>query len=294
MKDHPAPGQPIGAVERDTGIARDTLRVWERRYGFPLPVRDASGERLYPREQVRRLQLIRRLLNRGFRPGQVVPLDEEALRRLGEGEARTVRKGGANPGDPLTPFLDGIRGHDAGVLAALLEERLRGQGLRRLVIDIIAPLAAAVGEAWAAGRMEVFEEHFMTRELGRFLDGRIDALEPAEAAGAPVLLATLPGERHTLGLRMVEALLREGGRATVNLGAELSIDQLRLAAARYRPAALALSFSGNYPYAAIRRNLTELAGALPEGVELWVGGEGVRPLKRAIPGVRVLPSLEAL
>ena len=30
---------PIGAVERDTGIGRDTLRIWERRYGFPVPER---------------------------------------------------------------------------------------------------------------------------------------------------------------------------------------------------------------------------------------------------------------
>jgi DNA-binding transcriptional MerR regulator len=30
----------IGVIERDTGIGRDTLRVWERRYGFPDPVRN--------------------------------------------------------------------------------------------------------------------------------------------------------------------------------------------------------------------------------------------------------------
>ena len=57
MKDHkgvsdiatPSPelgGLSIAAVERDTGLAKDTLRVWERRYGFPQPVRDAFDERL--------------------------------------------------------------------------------------------------------------------------------------------------------------------------------------------------------------------------------------------------------
>jgi DNA-binding transcriptional regulator YiaG len=39
---------PIAAVERDTGLSKDTLRVWERRYGFPQPARDGAGERLYP------------------------------------------------------------------------------------------------------------------------------------------------------------------------------------------------------------------------------------------------------
>ena len=27
----------IGVVERDTGLSKDTLRIWERRYHFPVP-----------------------------------------------------------------------------------------------------------------------------------------------------------------------------------------------------------------------------------------------------------------
>ncbi|MDQ5941447.1 MAG: MerR family transcriptional regulator, light-induced transcriptional regulator, partial [Pseudomonadota bacterium] len=64
------PAFTIGAVERDTGLAKDTLRVWERRYGFPQPERDANGERLYPAAQVERLRLIKRLMDQGFRPGK--------------------------------------------------------------------------------------------------------------------------------------------------------------------------------------------------------------------------------
>ena len=37
----------IAEVERETGLGKDTLRVWERRYGFPTPSRDPQGERLY-------------------------------------------------------------------------------------------------------------------------------------------------------------------------------------------------------------------------------------------------------
>ena len=53
----------ISAVERDTGLGKDTLRVWERRYAFPQPIRDAKGERLYTPEQVERLRLIKRLMD---------------------------------------------------------------------------------------------------------------------------------------------------------------------------------------------------------------------------------------
>ena len=57
----------ISVVEGDTGIGRDTLRIWERRYGYPGPVRGHKGERRYPLSQVvQRLQLIRRLLDQGL------------------------------------------------------------------------------------------------------------------------------------------------------------------------------------------------------------------------------------
>jgi MerR family transcriptional regulator, light-induced transcriptional regulator len=62
----------IGAVERATGVSKDTLRMWERRYGFPDPVRDAKGERRYTKQQVERLRTIKRLVDQGFRPSKVI------------------------------------------------------------------------------------------------------------------------------------------------------------------------------------------------------------------------------
>ncbi len=72
----------IAAVERDTGLSKDTLRVWERRYGFPQPQRDAYGERVYPLEQLDKLRLVKRLIDQGFRPGKIVGLPVAELQRL--------------------------------------------------------------------------------------------------------------------------------------------------------------------------------------------------------------------
>ena len=64
-------GLSIASVEQATGIARATLRIWERRYGFPQPGRDARGERTYPDDQVRKLRLIADLMAQGHRPGRL-------------------------------------------------------------------------------------------------------------------------------------------------------------------------------------------------------------------------------
>ena len=108
----------IAAVERDTGLSKDTLRVWERRYGFPAPGRDRSGERAYTLAAVEKLRLIKRLLDAGQRPGCIVPLALDALQSLTEQTVdqplRTVET--VLGMDGLRACIALIREHDAARL----------------------------------------------------------------------------------------------------------------------------------------------------------------------------------
>ena len=45
----------IREVVRITGLRREQLYMWQRRYGFPAPLRDPFGDRVYPPDQVARL-----------------------------------------------------------------------------------------------------------------------------------------------------------------------------------------------------------------------------------------------
>src|SRR6187551_2392730 len=86
--DQPAPpGDLRGAlhireVVRTTGLRREQLFMWQRRYGFPAPLRDSFGDRVYPPDQVARLKLIKQLLSEGWRAGAVVPLTESVLQSM--------------------------------------------------------------------------------------------------------------------------------------------------------------------------------------------------------------------
>lgn len=281
----------IGTVERDTGIGRDRLRIWERRYGFPTPKRNAKGERVYSAGQIRRLQVIRRLLDQGLRPGKVVPLSEEALGAL----ATRTPEISSNPDDMNPDHVQLIALTTAGDVAGLnaaLEQVLARDGLRTFVLDTFASLTSAVGELWAGGRLEVFEEHLITRHLVRFLDVATSPL--GRPPGNPrVLLATLPGERHSLGLLMVEALLWHFGKATLNLGTDIPMEQIVAAVHRSGVEIVALSFSTCYPRGSIRAQLEELADRLPADATVWIGGSGVRRLSRLPPSV-IRTSLDSL
>ena len=109
------PNFSIAAVERDTGLSKDVLRMWERRYGFPLPSRDANGERAYPADQVERLRQIKRLMDQGHRPGKLLALPAEALSGLASRHARPARSEAATVDEQGLEDLEAlIKQHDAG------------------------------------------------------------------------------------------------------------------------------------------------------------------------------------
>ena len=66
------PEYSIAAVSKLTGVSCHALRVWERRYGFPVPERSASGHRRYAHEQVGVLRDLARLAREGRSIGELI------------------------------------------------------------------------------------------------------------------------------------------------------------------------------------------------------------------------------
>ena len=214
-----APGLPIAAVERDTGLSKDTLRVWERRYGFPQPSRDSNGERVYPPEQVDKLRLLKRLMDQGHRPGKIAERSIEQLQALaeaGNGRPATASMEGA-PDDALRLFLQMIVEHRVDDLRRELALLTVKAGLARFVTDVIAPLTALVGEAWARGELAIFEEHLYTESVQGVLRNAITSI-PHPGDSPRVLLTTVPQEPHGLGVLMAEAMFALEGARCVALG----------------------------------------------------------------------------
>jgi len=279
----------IAAVERETGLSKDVLRVWERRYGFPTPERDAYGERAYPQDQVERLRLIKRLLDQGHRPGRLLNLTMEALRGVAprNGETATV----ADVSElKLDDLLEPILAHDAQRFTQQLQQRMAREGLQRFVQDTIAPLTVQVGLAWERGEIQVFEEHLYSELVQRLLRHAIGPFT-GSGHGPRVVLATAPGEQHELGLLMVEALLSLDGATCIPLGTQVPLGDLGMATTAHRADVLALSFSSSFNARAAGDVLRQLRSALPADVELWAGGSGSLRCP-PIEGLQLLASLQ--
>jgi MerR family transcriptional regulator, light-induced transcriptional regulator len=278
----------ISAVERETGLSKDVLRIWERRYGFPRPARDENAERQYAADEVAKLRAIKRLMDTGLRPGKLIRQSLDELSALAEKRVHPRR-------ETLAPAMERdvltlLRAHDAAGLRVTLASLLLRHGVQRFVVETVAPLNRAVGEAWMRGELQVFEEHLYTEQLQLALRGAINAF-PRPPGVPRVLLTTVPGEQHGIGLLMVEALLSPEGVYCISLGTQTPLEDIRRAALAHKVHVVALSFSMAFPLRQVGDAIATLRRQLPPAVALWAGGEMTRRVRKSLPGVQIIPDV---
>lgn len=281
----------IGVVARQTGVEIGTLRKWEARYGFPQPMRQNSGQRYYSASDIDKLLLVVRRINGGERVGKVI-------RELSSNPYSSEVNFSETPALPavdevITDALNALLVHDVHKFKFTLEEALSSHSVFNFVEKIATPLAEMVGEYWARGRLPIHGEHLFSCILESFLT-RESTLSRGANQQPTVLLTSPPGELHTLGLSMVDAVLGEAGIACLRLPGGLPIPEIVAASAAYRIKVVGISASCLSPPRMLGALVHELRAALPSDISLWFGGSGMKKIVNIPSGVSVISSLHEL
>lgn len=272
----------IGDICSETGLSADVIRVWERRYGFPVPVRLPSGHRRYQQEDLHRLRLMAEAVAQGHRPSEVARVPEAALKRLL-----------VPSDDPRVEALFGaVAAMDSDRIRGLLREALAELGWRGFLQQVVSRLLDRVGMAWADGSIGIHHEHLVTEVLEDLLrELRLEfRVQPERGT---VLLCTLPGERHRLGLLMAALAYAAQGIRTELLGVDLPVASIAQAARALRAGRVAVSLSVQSAGETTRRLLMDLKERLPAGCGLLVGGQGAARTRR-VEGVQRMVGFDGI
>ena len=269
-------------IERETGFGKEQLRKWRQRFGFPPKESNVEGKIAYSNQTVEQLHLIRRLLEAGFRPAQVVGktvLELEKL-KLELGLNALVYA----PDESIVSLIEYIKLNDLKGFLSLLIKKRGKQIMLDFVQNTIAPLMIGIGEAWRRDEIDIHHEHLCSAHIERYLHAEILRLRPRE--GLPVILLALPpGEHHLLGLLMAEAVLAEEGATTINIGSGIPLNNLKLAAITCKADVVALSFSFAHPSKDILPTILHFRRLLPPEIQIWVGGAGISVIRKKPKGV---------
>ncbi len=236
----------IGVVTRMTGIPVATLRVWERRYGFPKSARTPGGHRLYSDRDLARLQWVRARIDEGMQTGQAIRalhhLEQEGRRveYRTAAQAAARRNGQRTPLDPFRErLLAALIRHDTEKADQVLGDVLALYAPEDLALGLIAPAMADIGQAWLDGRLTVATEHLSTNYLRhRLLMWMVTGPTPHPVP--PIVLACAPDELHEGSLLMLGVVLRRHRWPVVYLGQTVPLSDLAQLVKEMRVSAIVL------------------------------------------------------
>lgn len=285
----------IGELAERTGINPDTIRVWERRYGRPTPKRLPSGHRRYEESELSHLRRVAEALARGHRPSKLLRLDESELDAV---LADSDQASENNTNLDISRVLDAIRGFRRDLLRDELLRRYDESEPVAFLEEILSPITRMVGRQWADGELAVRHEHFLSETIEDVLRAlRLSIEKRHESITNPdrtLVLATISGERHNIGLLMVALTCSVCGIRVHNLGTETPIAEIEESMRETSAKMLAISVSLATGGIATDRQIRRLRASLPIETQIFVGGSGLRRARRGVRGVTYFDSLQQL
>lgn len=185
----------IAAAASILGVSTNTLRSWERRYGFPNPLRSSGGHRRYALQEIHTL-----------RQTLAETRDISAAAAL----ARTRGAKAASPSQLSLAFTS----FDHGQADRVLEDSLVVRSLERTVEEVLLPAVADLADP--GGPTAEYELAW------QYAAGWVSALirqgQPSGAGVSVVVFdASVPCDLDGLYARALELVLRRAGLGTACL-----------------------------------------------------------------------------
>jgi methanogenic corrinoid protein MtbC1 len=231
------PAYNLKVVLKETGLAADTLRAWERRYGLPMPQRTAGGHRLYSQRDIETIKWLMKRQDEGLSISRAVDLWNEQL------TSGTDPLAGASQSSQLPvstlpiPYqpettLDTIR--EAWIQACLEFNEARAEQtlnqafsmfpVEAVSMEVLQKGMSEIGARWYTNRASVQQEHFASALAMRRLDALLSA-SPYPTRNQTIIVGCPAGEWHTFTPLLLSLMLRRRGLNVIYLGANVPVTQ---------------------------------------------------------------------
>lgn len=183
---------------------------------------------------------------------------------------------------------------DAATSRAYVERGLElGIGLAELAVGVLQPLLAEVGAHWEKGEISAAMEHRVTAWCETFLAALPPPPPLEEGARIELLGLMAPGNRHTVGLRLAEYVLRTQGVHCEAFFPDLPLDEIITLVRDAAPAWIGFSCAQPHMVEAVLSMVPVLRDSGFEG-SVMLSGQAVRrePHRWRSSGVTICLTLD--
>jgi DNA-binding transcriptional MerR regulator/methylmalonyl-CoA mutase cobalamin-binding subunit len=293
---------PIQVVSLRTGLSKDVLRAWERRYDVVEPSRTDTGRRMYSDDDIDYLRLLRKASGAGRGLKQMAQLsraelarlveEDEAARELQQAEEAELavaarlevrtEEGGATATELITECLAAVEALDRDWLHETLSRAVVTLPPAVLVEQMIAPLMQRIGQMWWERRLNPRHEHLASTGVRATLDQVIGALERRGPGRPHIVCATPDRQRHEIGAMLVAVTAAAAGWRVTFLGADLPVDEIAAAAVSLEASGVAISLVHPEDDPELPVSIRRLRQLLLPDTRLFAGGRAASAYRDAL------------
>lgn len=269
-------GYRIKTVAALTGVPRNTLLAWERRYNLVEPDRAGNGYREYTDADVARIVKIKAYVDKGYKISEAITLAEQGPRL-------------EPPASPAQPERPALRSVQASVLKALVAfdraeasriiDQLPMASFQTQLDELYLPILTALGDGWEAGEISIAQEHYASAFCRERMIGMLVALSHGPESGERIVCAGMSGEAHEGGLLSLAIRLAARGARVSYLGPDLPVESLIDACTDRHIAMVCVSATGPRTLENLLDYARRLRAGLPTEVRVVVGGAAVGRLQ---------------
>lgn len=275
----------IGEISGTTGIMKERLRIWERRYGFPDPIRGDNGERQYSMKHLVRLQLVKGLLKLGYRPGNVMRLQMEELILLSSKAQAHMASSAHDRPAVFQLCLDLVKEQNRKMLRSRLQEELLSAGLINFVVRVAAPLTRMVNVGRTTGQFTVFETYLCNSVLESIMRRAISLVTRNDLtieARPKVLLAAAPQDRSVVELQLIEAIFASEGAQCISLAVATPLKEIITRGRGQNVDIVVVSFSHKISQRSAIENIRKLQGEFGSKLQVFLDANCALSAERLI------------
>ncbi len=233
----------IKDIESLTGIKSHTLRIWEKRYDIIQPKRTETNIRYYTEEDLRCLLNISYLYKHGYKISQIAKMDESEIGSKISHHSNSAFEGK----DKVDMLMLQVLEFDSFSLNQVFDQNLEQTGLEETMEALIYPLMDRLAMAWMVGSFMTVHESFVLGIIRSKLKHCIESLPEDNTHNPTYLLYLSPGESQILSLLYIHYILKKNKCKVINLGENISLEDLNAALDIIQPDYLFSIFNAEIP-----------------------------------------------
>jgi DNA-binding transcriptional MerR regulator/methylmalonyl-CoA mutase cobalamin-binding subunit len=265
-----------------TGLKPHLVRAWESRYQAVVPKRTQTNRRLYCRDDIVRLQLLKLAVDQGHQISCIAGLSMAELRDLlGETAVPPAPRSGASmseiDGQPsvnryLQSSLRCVVDLDPDNLTKVLSEAAVQLTRKQWIETLVVPMFIKIGQMWSSGKLKIVNEHMASNCTRHMLWDMLRSVQVFSDAPR-IVMGTPVGQRHEIGALAAALASTEAGWRPYYLGADLPAEELASAMKQFGATCIALSITHNLHDDRLGPELLMLRRCIGPNARILVGGQ---------------------